>query len=149
MDHDGAQGPTDARPPVWRARVRYVECDQQGVVFNAHYLTWADETSMAWFADVVGLDAAGRAAVLEALMLKRSTLEWSAAARAGEIVEVHVDALSLGRSSLVLRFTITAEGRRCCVVETTYVWTQDGRSAPWPEHLRVAVGAHLAVDPPA
>ncbi|WP_299057312.1 thioesterase family protein [uncultured Nocardioides sp.] len=135
--------PSGSDTPVWRAPVRYVECDQQGVVFNAHYLTWADEASMAWYADVVGLAATDHAAMVEALMVKTSTLEWFSGARWGETVEVHVDALSLGRSSLVLRFTITAEGRPCCVVETTYVWTADGRSAPWPEHLRAAVGAHL------
>ena len=27
-----------------------MECDQQGVVFNAHYLTWADEASNVWWA---------------------------------------------------------------------------------------------------
>ena len=32
-------------PEVWSAPVRFVECDQQGVVFNAHYLTWADEAA--------------------------------------------------------------------------------------------------------
>ena len=34
----------------WSSPVRYVECDQQGVVFNAHYLTWADEASYPWWA---------------------------------------------------------------------------------------------------
>lgn len=29
--------------PAWSAPVRYSECDQQGVVFNAHYLAYADE----------------------------------------------------------------------------------------------------------
>jgi len=32
--------------PAWSSPVRYVECDQQGIVFNAHYLTWADEAVM-------------------------------------------------------------------------------------------------------
>ena len=30
-------------PPVWSSPVRYVECDQQGIVFNGHYLVWADD----------------------------------------------------------------------------------------------------------
>jgi acyl-CoA thioester hydrolase len=29
--------------PAWSAPVRYAECDQQGVVFNANYLAYADE----------------------------------------------------------------------------------------------------------
>ena len=37
-------------PQVWSSPVRFVECDQQGVVFNAHYLTWADEASNHWWA---------------------------------------------------------------------------------------------------
>lgn len=34
---------------LWSSRVRYSECDQQGVVFHAHYLTWADEASSEWW----------------------------------------------------------------------------------------------------
>jgi acyl-CoA thioester hydrolase len=37
-------------PAQWSSPVRYVECDQQGVVFNAHYLTWTDEASYDWWA---------------------------------------------------------------------------------------------------
>ena len=33
---------------------RYAEVDQQGVVFNGHYLTWFDEASTAFF-DYLGL----------------------------------------------------------------------------------------------
>ncbi|MDT5124383.1 MAG: acyl-CoA thioester hydrolase, partial [Mycobacterium sp.] len=33
---------------------RYAEIDQQGVVFNGHYLTWFDEACTAFF-DHVGM----------------------------------------------------------------------------------------------
>ena len=36
-------------PQVWSAPVRFVECDQQGVAFNAHYLVWADEALTPWW----------------------------------------------------------------------------------------------------
>ena len=36
-------------PEVRSAPARFVECDQQGVVFNAHYLPWADEAVNAWW----------------------------------------------------------------------------------------------------
>ena len=32
---------------VWSSPVRYAECDGLGVVFNGHYLTWADEAATA------------------------------------------------------------------------------------------------------
>ncbi|MCW2532340.1 MAG: putative thioesterase, partial [Blastococcus sp.] len=37
-------------PQVWSSPVRFVECDQQGLVFNAHYLVWADEAVNNWWA---------------------------------------------------------------------------------------------------
>ena len=37
---------------TWSAQVRYAEVDQQGLVFNAHYLTWADEACTAGFEEV-------------------------------------------------------------------------------------------------
>ncbi len=33
----------DGRMSAWSAPVRYAECDMQGIVFNAHYLLYADE----------------------------------------------------------------------------------------------------------
>ena len=36
---------------TWSSPVRYGECDQQGVVFNAHYLAWADEAMTSLLLD--------------------------------------------------------------------------------------------------
>ena len=33
-----------AEPFAHRMRVRYAECDAQGIVFNAHYLAYIDQT---------------------------------------------------------------------------------------------------------
>ena len=33
---------------VWSSPVRYGECDQQGVVFNAHYLAYVDDALDQW-----------------------------------------------------------------------------------------------------
>jgi acyl-CoA thioester hydrolase len=35
-------------------RVRYVECDMQGRVFNAHYLTWVDMAHTEALRDIAG-----------------------------------------------------------------------------------------------
>ena len=51
---DAPDGPGEGGPPrrpalrldrmrIWSAPVRYAECDGQGVVFNSHYLLYADE----------------------------------------------------------------------------------------------------------
>jgi acyl-CoA thioester hydrolase len=121
--------------PVWSAPVRFVECDQQGVVFNAHYLVWADEAVNTWWEER-GVPWSELLARGVEYYVVASTLEWRSSARWGDTVDVEVDLEKLGRSSLQLRFTIRVGERECCVVLTTYVCTADGTSTPWPDDVR-------------
>jgi acyl-CoA thioester hydrolase len=41
-------------PFVHRLRVRYVECDMQGHVFNAHYFTWFDVANTEFWRAAIG-----------------------------------------------------------------------------------------------
>ena len=121
---------------AWTAPVRYAEADQQGIVFNAHYLTWADEACTAWFGalgvpyDVLlarGLD----------MRVKASTLEWSSAATYGDVVDVDVACERIGGSSWVLALRVLVGERLCCTVRTTYVLVdEDGRPTRVPDDLR-------------
>ncbi|WP_138735897.1 acyl-CoA thioesterase [Modestobacter excelsi] len=128
-------------PEVWSAPVRFVECDQQGVVFNAHYLIWADEAVNAWWA--------ARGLPWQALVdrgleyfVKASSLDWVSSARYGDTVAVDVELAALGRTSLTLVFTVGVGDRPCCTVRSTYVATADGRPTPWPDDVRDALTAH-------
>ncbi len=127
-------------PAQWSAPVRYVECDQQGVVFNAHYLVWADETSNVWWASLGlpwdelvdrGIDP----------VVKASTLEWSSSARFGDTVTVDAEIDAVGRTSATVRYTVRVGERTCCVVRNTYVCVADGRSTPWPDDVRARITA--------
>lgn len=130
--------PSTTAVAVWRAPVRYVECDAQGIVFNGHYLTYADEASTAWFGrvgtayDVLlqrGLD----------LRVKAAALEWSGPARWGDEVSVHVACERVGGTSFGLRMDVRAGDRPCCTVRTTYVLVgADGRPVRVPDDLRAA-----------
>ncbi|MGY2067202.1 acyl-CoA thioesterase [Blastococcus sp. SYSU DS0619] len=122
-------------PQVWSSPVRYVECDQQGVVFNGHFLTWADEASNGWWAahgltwdDLVarGIDP----------VVKASSLEWTSSARWGDTVAVDAETERVGRTSVTVRFTVRVGDRVCCVIRTTYVSAADGRATPWPDDVR-------------
>ena len=125
-------------PEVWSAPVRFAECDQQGVVFNAHYLTWADEAVDAWWA-AAGLPYGSLAAWDVEYLVKATALDWISPARYGDTVAVDVELAALGRTSLTLRFTVRAGARVCCTVTTTYVATTDGRPAPWPDEVRARI----------
>jgi acyl-CoA thioester hydrolase len=119
----------------WSSPVRYVECDQQGVVFNAHYLTWADEASTAWWASL-GLPWDELTARGVEPLVKASALEWSSSARWGDTVTVDAATERVGSTSVTVGFTVRVAERVCCVVRTTYVATADGRAVPWPDDVR-------------
>ena len=121
-------------PQVWSSPVRFVECDQQGIVFNAHYLVWADEAVNTWWAARgVRLAASSTPA---ASSTSWSPARWSGARRPAAATPSTVDAdlEKLGRTSLTVRFTVRVGERACCVVRTTYVCTAGRRRpSPWPD----------------
>lgn len=119
---------------TWSAPVRYAEADQQGIVFNAHYLTYCDEAMAAYLA------ARELLAVAEDVRLVSSTLTWTGSARWGDVVEVSAECAALGRTSLTMRFAIATGGSECCQVETIYVLTDaDGVPLPIPDDVRAKI----------
>lgn len=123
---------------VWTAPVRYVECDQQGIVFNSHYLLWCDEAVTAWLV-AVGTPYAGLADRGLDTKVVAAALEWTSSARYGEVVEVDAQAERLGMSSFTVGFAVRVGDRACCTVRTTYVLVDDaGRPTRVPDDLRAA-----------
>jgi len=123
---------------VWSASVRYVECDQQGVVFNGHYLTWADEAATA-FMGALGMPYAQLMARGLDTSVVASELTWSAPAVWGDQVDVDGAVERLGRTSFVFALTVRVGERVCCLVRTTYVLVgHDRRPTPLPADLRTA-----------
>lgn len=122
----------------WSAPVRYAEVDGQGVVFNSHYLLYADE-AMSAFCRSRGLDQ-----LAEQVQLVTSTLTWTSGARWGEVLDVDVACVRIGRTSFTLNFDIRADDRSCCAVETVYVLVVDGRPAAIPHDIRAALTAQAA-----
>ncbi|MGI8677205.1 MAG: acyl-CoA thioesterase [Jatrophihabitans sp.] len=100
---------------TWSAPVRYAEADQQGVVFNSHYLLYCDE-AMGTFCAARGLHE-----FVELVRLKTSRLTWHAPARWGETLDVDVTCTKVGRTSATISFGVRVGERACCEVETIYV----------------------------
>lgn len=123
---------------TWTAAVRYAECDQQGIVFNGHYLTWCDEAATAWFAATGTSYPELLARGLDTRVVS-STLDWSSSAGWGDVVDVDVALERVGRTSFALVFDVLAGDRSCCRVRTTYVLVDEqGRPTPVPADLQAA-----------
>ena len=123
--------------PTWSAPVRFAEVDAQGIVFNSHYLLYCDEAVSAFFAQHDLTDVAAN------IRLVASSLTWSGSARWGETVAVVATCTNVGRTSFRMSFEISAGGRLCCSVETTYVLTDaDARPTPLGDEERQRLQGH-------
>lgn len=124
---------------AWSAPVRFAEVDQQGVVFNSHYLTYCDEAFAAFLAqrstavlDLVAFSARVR--------LVTSTLTWIRAATWGDLVDVEVRCERIGATSLSVSFAVRVGDQACCDVTTTYVLVDErGAPVPLPDAVRAAL----------
>jgi acyl-CoA thioester hydrolase len=90
-----------------RLRVRWAEVDMQGIVFNAHYLTYID-TAIADYWRVIGLpyphgyvERYGND-----MYLRKAEVDYLGSARYDDALEVLCRAAKLGRSSMGFRFEI-------------------------------------------
>ncbi len=113
---------------VERLRVRYAECDGQGHVVNAHYLTFCDPALDRMLCTRAGdFKAMGWE-----FMLVRSVIDRQASARDADLLEVAVEGVRLGRSSFDMRLTGTVEQRSIFTAVNAYVGVARGTRTPIP-----------------
>ena len=130
---------TDAAPFAHRIRVRYAEVDGQGVVFNAHWLTYFDEACTR-FMESLGFGPGFWVHEFD-VMLVRAVLEWSGPAGFDDSVDVEVVPARLGTKSFDLRYRASIAGAPVCEATITYVSVKPGAntSIEIPDHVRAAL----------
>jgi acyl-CoA thioester hydrolase len=124
-------------------RVRYSEIDGQGIVFNAHYMTYLDVSIMEYLRHL-GFDyvALAREGKMD-MALVRTTLEFKAPAYYDELLDVGVRVAGIGNSSYTVSFEIYRAGSEDLVLkaETVYVNynVKKRRPEPVPDFFREVV----------
>jgi acyl-CoA thioester hydrolase len=87
-------------------RVRYSECDAQGVVFNAKYAEYADvavtEFMRAIWGDYLNLSKRGLDNQVVDLHI-----QWLAPAKFDDVIQIDVETIRLGNSSYTVRSTFS------------------------------------------
>jgi len=154
MSPEQASPPTPLSPAdfrvIERLRVRWAEVDAQQVVFNGHYLMYADTALSAWWR----AQALAWGPTLEALggdlFVRRSVLEHEAPARLDDVLEIGVRYAGVGRSSLRFEVAVFHEQRRLATVSLVYVWVDEHsrQPAPVPPALSGAFAAFEAGSEP-
>jgi acyl-CoA thioester hydrolase len=125
---------------------RYLEVDQQGVVFNMWYLGYFDD-AMAAFLAHLGHPYPQLLVDGDDVMLVRSELDWTSGVRFGDAAAVGVSVEAIGTTSFSLRFEVRRGAEVTCRARTVYVMigTDGSGKRPIPSAVRTALSAHLAI----
>lgn len=97
--------------------IRYGECDQQGIVFNANYLAYVDDAMDHWMRSV----AADEWVSGWDVMLKRAQVVWQSPARWRDVLVVDSAVARWGRTSFDVLHRLSVEGVDVADVLITYV----------------------------
>lgn len=117
----------------------------QGVVFNAHWLTYFDEACTRYFGHL-GYDAAVAFFKDFDVMLVKAVVEWTGPAGFDEVVSIAVTPSRIGTKSFDLRYEASVGDRSACIGTITYVSVTPGThdSTPIPDGLRERLEAELS-----
>ncbi len=123
-----------------RVRVRYGECDMQGVVFNPNYFVYLDDAMDMWIQTELGPDYLGQFDYV----VKKASLEWQAPARARDVVEMRPQVTRWGRTSFDVSVALSVDGRPSGEAEFVLISVEPGshepKPVPVPDKVRNALG---------
>ena len=129
------------RSHTHRLRVRYGECDPQGVVFNAHYFAYFDIALTELWREAAG----GYAGMMDDgidLQVVEATARYKAPARFDDELDLTIEVTRLGTTSMVTAITVRRAGELLVEGELAHVFvdTATYTKTPIPDRLRSALG---------
>ena len=123
-----------------RLRVRWHECDQQGVVFNAHYLAFFDMAITELFREAVG----GYLSMVEDgvdLVVAEVRIRYRAPLRFDDEFDIAVRVAKLGTTSMHTELAVEHDGQTAAEGELRHVFVDPakGEKMPIPDSVRAAL----------
>jgi acyl-CoA thioester hydrolase len=130
------------RSHTHRIRVRYGECDPQGVVFNAHYFAYFDIALTELWREVAGSYTAMMEQGVD-LQVVEATARYKAPARFDDEIDVTIEVARLGTTSMVTSLAIHRDGTLLVEGELAHVFVDGGTltKIPIPDGIRAALEA--------
>ncbi len=131
------------KPFQFRFRVRYPECDAQGVVFNARYADYVDLSATEFWRALFGGYQALVTRGLETQVV-RLLIEWQGPARFDDILVAQVQVAHLGNTSFSTQTVFShANDKAVATAEATYVMVDavNFQKVRIPDDVRVILQA--------
>jgi acyl-CoA thioester hydrolase len=131
-----------ADPFRHRIRVRFNECDVQGVVFYANYLVYFDIAITELWREIVQPYAEMQAEGVD-MMVGEATIRYLNSARFDDEIDVVATVTRLGRTSMTTAMSIERVEDAKLLVEGelrhVFLDTRNGGTRPIPEPIRAAL----------
>lgn len=125
---------------VHRFRVRYSECDQQGLVFNGHYLFYYDlALTELWRAKVClyqDMTAKG-----DDMVVAEARMRFLRGARFDEEIDIGLNIHHLGTTSIIIRPEFRRDGELITEGEVRHVFVDatTHQKKPIPDYVRAGL----------
>jgi len=123
-------------------KIRYSDCDPQGIVFNGNYARYWDDALTDWFEEA-GFGGLGLGDTGVDVVAARLEIDFKASAVFGDTLETSLDVEKIGNTSMAVGFT-TRRGDGTVVVEgrevLVFVDPEEFRPVAVPDEIREAFG---------
>jgi acyl-CoA thioester hydrolase len=132
-------------PFVHTHRVRYHECDAQGIVFNANWFTFFDVTLTEWFRAAFGSYSALMEEHGVDVVLAETTARFRGSARFDDELAISAEVERVGTTSMVAVFTARRDGEELVAGRTVYVFvdTKTLGKRPIPDAVRDGLAPYV------
>lgn len=127
-------------------RVRWQECDAQGIAFNGSYLGWLEIAQAEYFRNLgFSIYRIAAAGYFDSAVAK-ITVEYRAPVRVDEMLDLRARVARIGNTSLILEVAIFPDGQDphtdpLTIIESVYVGfhADTGDTRPVPDSIRTLV----------
>jgi len=126
-------------------KIRYSDCDPQGIVFNGNYARYWDDALTDWF-ETSGLGGEGLGGTGVDVVTARIEMDFRASAGLGDTLQTDIAVERVGNTSMTLTFTtsrlsddtVVTEGREVLV----FVDREDFRPTQVPDEVKNKLGGN-------
>lgn len=129
-------------------RVRFAECDPQGIVFNARYLEYFDVAMTEIWREAVGPYEQATADAGVDLVVAEAGIRYLDSLRFDEVFELRATVARIGTTSMTTAIEVVRDSTVVAAGELRHVFVDpgEGRPVPIPDAVRTAFGPYLAGD---
>ena len=130
-----------------RYQIEFNHCDPAGIVFYPRYFEMTNHVCENFFREAVGLSYGEMMKRQSGVPTVRLETDFRAPSRLGDVLEVTLEVLRLGTTSVTFEIVGACSGQVRLVVTITLVWVAEADGAiapqPWPEAIKAKLQSYL------